>query len=241
MSAKKAFIILLRIVFVFSSLQFTSDAFDKWDGYSFYMKFMVFVPGLSLTYVFVTLYAVIIAALAWLGIYILYLIIPKLLKIHFEHLLTWFIACFLLLFTKKIFFKSVSLTNLFGLNYFAILIIGSILVSSIVWLLRRHNKKIICGLNSRITPLVWLFVLLFILAVPLSLLQSGSSGVNPDGSEYVANAQNNDETVVQANRPNIILVVMDSLTTQDMQLHGYDRPTTPFISEWANNSKVMDT
>lgn len=48
MSDRRYLIILLKIFFIFSSLQFLEDAFFKWDGYSYYMRFIDFLPDLSL-------------------------------------------------------------------------------------------------------------------------------------------------------------------------------------------------
>jgi arylsulfatase A-like enzyme len=239
MSAKKGFFVLLRIVFVFSFLQFMRDVFYKWDGYSYYMKFTDFLPDLSLTYIFIALYAVLFAILAWLGLYILYRIIPKSLNVRLEQLLFWFIICVLFLLGKKIFLKSVSLSKLFGLNYFVILVVGGILTGLIVWFLRRHTEKILNVLNDRITPLVWGFMILFFLAVPFSAIKGVIHHIKPELSGYTAVKKEQRTTISQAKRPNIILVVMDALTARDMQLYGYGRRTTPFISEWSKKSVVF--
>jgi arylsulfatase A-like enzyme len=237
MTAKTAFIILLRIMLVLSSLQFIRDAFFKWDGYSYYMRFMEFLPDLSLTYIFLGIFIAIFAIVLWLGIYLFNKLLPSSLKIGLEHILTWLILSVLLLVFKKVFFKGVSLTELFGLNYFLILIIGGILTAGIVWILHEHNEKILNGLNSRITPLVWTFVLLLIVAVPFSF----TGGRSHDEIETTEITQDTEKGAVKepgTKRPNIVLVVMDSLTVRDMGLYGYGRQTTPFITEWAKKSIV---
>ena len=217
-----------------------NDAFYKWDGYSYYMRLVEFLPDLSLAYIFAAIYGAFFAIVLWLAIYLLIKILPKFLNVRLEHMLTLLVICIVLLVFKKIIFKSVSLTNLFGLNYFVILLIGSILALFIVWLLRKHNEKILKELNTRITPLVWLFVFLLILAVPSSFLKKKTYERNHDVSEHETVSQEQAVTVSRENRPNIILVAMDALTAQDMQLYGYNRPTTPFISEWAKKSVVFN-
>jgi arylsulfatase A-like enzyme len=41
------------------------------------------------------------------------------------------------------------------------------------------------------------------------------------------------------NRPNILLVTFDALTSRDMSVYGYHRLTTPFISEWAKTASIF--
>lgn len=238
MTSKTAFIVLLRMIFVLSSLQFMRDAFYKWDGYSYYMRFMEFLPDLSLTYVFLVIFSAIFAGLLWLGIYIFKKIIPRSLNIGLAHILTWLILCVLLLVSKKVFFKSIPLTKLFGLNYFVIIIVGGILSAGIVWLLRGYNEKMLNGLNTRITPLVWIFVLCLVISVPSSLIKGGFIGKSID--THYANKDVEKRSAKESNekRPNIILVVMDALTACDMDVYGYHRQTTPFITEWAKNAIV---
>ena len=41
-------------------------------------------------------------------------------------------------------------------------------------------------------------------------------------------------------KPNILLVVMDSVRAKNMSLHGYTRPTTPFLNKFAEESVVYE-
>jgi len=98
-----------------------------------------------------------------------------------------------------------------------------------MWVTRKYANKILYSLNERITPLVWIFAILLILAVPFSIFISRY----PDA-----------DVPIQFHRgggrgPNMILIVMDTLTARNMQLYGYERPTTPFISEWAKDAIVF--
>ncbi len=235
MTAKKSFLIILRLVFVLFSLQFIRDAFYKWDGYSYYMRFIEFLPDLSLAFVLWTIIGVILAFALWLIAYGFTKISPRPLKsIRLEHIIVWVIFIVLLMFIKRTFFGYVDLSGLIGLSHFTTLVIGGVLVAVVIWLGRRYIEKILYGLDSRITPVVWLFAFLLVLAVPLSVFKgiSSESKYISEGSVHVTSS---DEK-----RPNIVLVTMDALTALDMQVYGYNRPTTPFISEWAKDAIVFN-
>lgn len=68
MSVKKSFFIVIRLIFVLYSLHFMKDAFFKWDGYAFYMRFIDFVPDLSLSFVIWTGLGIILAVASWIFI-----------------------------------------------------------------------------------------------------------------------------------------------------------------------------
>jgi arylsulfatase A-like enzyme len=194
-----------------------------------------------LTYIFAVLLGSVFAIALWVVMLFINKSLPKSFHIRFDHLLIWLISCVLLLSAKKILYKNASLTGLLGLNYFVMLFIGSLLIASVVWLLRRHTEKIVNSINSRITPLVWLFVCLLIFAVPFSFLDFKSHGTDSrDNHKDLTSSQKQGSTDFLENRPNIILVVMDALTAQDMELYGYERHTSPFITEWAKKSIIFN-
>jgi len=207
------------------------------------MRFTEFLPDLSLAFILWTIIIAILGSVLWLTIYAFFKIIPKsIIPIRLEHILFLLIFVALPLFIKRTFYSKFSISAFIGLSRSTILIIGFVLVIAAVWFGRKHIGKIIdkalYGLDSRITPLVWLFVFLFALAVPLSFFKK-----TPPEMELIKNssASNNSHVNVNnTNHPNIILVVMDSLTSLDMQLYGYERPTTPFISEWAKDAIIYN-
>lgn len=41
-------------------------------------------------------------------------------------------------------------------------------------------------------------------------------------------------------RPNILWIVLDTTRADRMSLYGYDKPTTPFLEEWAGDARVYD-
>lgn len=226
MTLKKSYLLSLQIIFVLFSLQFLKDTFYKWDGFSYYMRFKDFLPDLSLAFVLWTLLSVIFASILWLIIYGLSRVTPKYIRI--EHIIFFILFIALPVFVKKMLF-SFSLRTLTGLYFFAMIVIG------ICWFRQKQIKGLIDGilnsLYSRITPLVWLFAILFILAIPLSVKKSFSGSVSvPDNKIY---------EVRDKGRPNIIMVIMDALTARDMQVYGYERPTTPFIAEWSKDAVLF--
>src|SRR3989338_4063536 len=192
MTAKKSFLIILRVLFVLFSLQFVGDAFFRWDGYSYYMRFTDFLPDLSLAFILWTIIGVTLASTLWGIAYGLFRITSKfLITIRLEHIIAFFIftglsLCIkgglqLFLPSKRIFFiYNISLENFIGLISLATLIIGGVLVVVDICLRRKYLEKMLYGLDARITPLVGLFALLFIVAVPLSLFKSG----NPDKKSF---------------------------------------------------------
>lgn len=246
MTGKKSFLIILRVFFILFSLQFVGDAFYRWDGYSYYMRFMDFLPDLSLAFILWTIIGVILASALWGIAYGLFRITSKFpITIRLEHVIAFFIFTGLSLFikdglqffhpSKRIFFiYNISPGNFISLIPLLILIIGGVLVVVDICLRRKYLEKMLYGLDTRITPLVWLFALLFILAVPFSLFKNGTPDKKslPPGSASLA--------LHAEKRPNIILVTMDALTALDMEAYGYGVPTTPFISKWAKDATVFN-
>jgi arylsulfatase A-like enzyme len=58
-------------------------------------------------------------------------------------------------------------------------------------------------------------------------------------TEDILSPQNANPSLTGEKRPNIILVIFDGLTARNMSLYGYQRPTTPFISEWAKQATLF--
>lgn len=92
-------------------------------------------------------------------------------------------------------------------------------------------EKGLCWLNDRITPLVLLFTALLFISIPLSIPRLSNDRVNPPQDI---------QDKPGGSHPNIILIIMDALSAEDMQLYGYQRPTTPFITDWAKSAFVFN-
>jgi arylsulfatase A-like enzyme len=86
--------------------------------------------------------------------------------------------------------------------------------------------------TKRVTT--WL-VLLALIAISVRI---GSATFSRSGN-HAADVVKTDARSVSG-KPNIILVTFDSLTAQDMSLHGYGLPTTPFIEQFALQSNVFE-
>jgi arylsulfatase A-like enzyme len=236
-SAKKSLFIVLRIVLVFFFLQFIRDAFYRWDGYSYYMTFSDFLPHMALSYILWTVQGAIISFILWIVIYGLHRLNRSTFNIFkFDHIMFW--SCFLALvvFTISISFK-LSITEIIvaGLNNKILLIISGVSLIIALWLAEKHVnfEKILMGFIERIAPVFWFAIVILLLALPLSFVTLNAPE-EPEKDRHSAAA-------VQSKRegPNIIVVVMDSLTVKDMELYGYERPTTPFLSVWSKDAVVF--
>lgn len=48
------------------------------------------------------------------------------------------------------------------------------------------------------------------------------------------------DTPAGATRPNVLLVVLDTLRPDHLGLHGYDRPTSPYLDAFAEGCIIFD-
>ncbi|MBI5056271.1 MAG: sulfatase [Nitrospirae bacterium] len=178
-----------------------------------------------------------VAFILWVMLYVLFKALSNLNKaICYEHIIAWFIIAALIIIVKKE--SDFSLKDLGNIYRLIILTLVPVIVTAVVWIghkpIERHAGKILYKIYDLITPLVWIFAFLFIFAVPFSFFTFARAVTKAD---YVSNGAQVFST--DKNRPNIIFVSMDALGARDMQLYGYNRPTTPFITEWARNAVVF--
>jgi arylsulfatase A-like enzyme len=235
MTPKKFFLILFRVFFVLFSLKYLYDAFYKWDGYSFYLRFSEVLPDFSLAFILWSIFTVILAFIFWIGTCLLFKFLTIFKKtVRFEHTIAWAIIVALIFAIKKGFNSFENLSGSMGAGRFFILATVAVLVTVIVWSTRKfiekYTEKIFLKINGFVTPLVWVFVLLMILTVPISIFTFTRK--YPEATPPSNNGQVKE-------RPNIILITMDGLSARDMSVYGYSRPTTPFISEWAKNAVLF--
>lgn len=232
MTVTKSFNIILRIFFIVYAFIFSHNAFYGWDGYSYYMSFWEFLPDLSLAFVLWTIPSLILAVSFWIVIYGLFRIIPKSLKaVRLESLMAFFVFIVLPFFIKRVFYNHVSVSGYIGLSEGVFLVACALLVAALVYFGNRYSDSLLNGLNSRLTPVVWLLAVLLIVAIPFSLVSLTKE--EPPAAEYLAGSDTRTE------RPNVILITLDALTALNMQVYGYNRATTPFISEWARDAIVF--
>ncbi|KPK01391.1 MAG: hypothetical protein AMK71_05780, partial [Nitrospira bacterium SG8_35_4] len=203
MKAKKSFTIILRTVFLLFSLYFLLDGFNRWDGYSFYMRFTDFLPELSLAFILWTVIAIILAMSLWVVMYGLFIIIPKsLMPVRLEYITAFFVlgvcAVMLLLF-KGQYLSDVRLTNYINLGDGWLMIIGFLMMVGLIWFGRNHAASLLHELDGRISPLVWVFVFLLAGSAVVTIFHNKDYETKsvPGHSPHVA-ASDKD-------RPNIIL------------------------------------
>jgi len=211
-------------------------AFYRWDGFSYFIPFIDFLPDLSLAFVVWTISGLLCTIIFWVFAYWFPQKVRPLKIIRFEYVMVWFLFVVILLFIYRTFQDYILPGYFSDFNLLTLtVLIFIILVSSYsVWIIGRYTnlKEILYGFNTRITPLVWIFSFLLIFSLPFLIFKKDSIKTYAAASNVSVNFSNK-------NRPNIILVTMDALTAKDMQLYGYERATTPFISEWAKDALVF--
>ncbi|MDO8281286.1 MAG: sulfatase [Thermodesulfovibrionia bacterium] len=212
------------------------------------MRFADFLPDLSLAFFLWTVLGLILSVILWSVIFIFYRIIPKsIFHISLDQVTVFFVCILLLIFVKQVLLGTFSLSYYTGLNHYSLLAIGFILTILTFWISRKYiinnAQKALDGLNTHITPLVWSFALLFVLSIPLSILRTEPSDIVNENGINVHSVSDKESSYSDSNkmkRPNILFIVLDALTARDMSLYGYDRPTTPFISKWADDAIVFN-
>jgi arylsulfatase A-like enzyme len=111
---------------------------------------------------------------------------------------------------------------------------GLFLITITMWLNHDISQRWINILQDRITIWVWLFSIWLLFSVLLVVYNNW----------FQKSYDENIEKIVQSsetykNRPNIILITFDALTSEDMSAYGYYRDTTPFITEWAKKASLF--
>lgn len=158
--------------------------------------------------------------------------------IRLEYIISFVVFIVIPLIIKRTFYSNFSISEFIGLSRSIILIIVFASMAMVFWLVRMRIKdsieRILYGLDGRIIPLVWLFAILLILSVPLSMLKNVAFGTKRIQDDKLQAAN------IGQQHPNIIVIIMDSLYSGDMQIYGYERKTTPFILEWAKDAVVFN-
>ncbi len=226
---------IFRLIFVLFSLYLVGDAFYRWDGFKHYASFSEFLPSIALIIILWTLVVILTSLLLWIHFRLFEWFSQRLgLKVKLENLLVFagvFVLLGLIVWAGK---RHVLPQMISALQLKLILLLGVALNAIfITWLLRRKSEQLIDIIQERITPLVWLFSILLIISVPLvtyhTLVKQGDKVIS----------QINCKPVEDKGRPNIILVIFDTLAARNMSFYGYHRPTTPFISKLAKKSSFF--
>ncbi len=232
---------IFRPVFVVFFLYLTGDAFYRWDGFSFYASFSEFLPSVALVTILWGIVAMFAAFMLWL---------PGRALEWFGSRAGWRLSAgHWLLFTGIFLILAAATQSVKRLAWHdtptstvlkAVVLSGAALLSIfITWKLRnlpgsRRLRRWIGIIQERITPLVWLFGIWLILSVPLVAYHTWLRPEDNAVSQKISPA-----SAAHKNRPNIILVTFDALSALDMSVYGYERPTTPFISRWAETASLF--
>lgn len=227
---------LFRLIFVIFFLYLMGDAFYRWDGFKYYASFYEFLPSVAL----ISILWVSIAAFTTIIIWLLVMI------------LIWVCKCFKLIISSEHAFLNMGFLILIGTVVWAskklilpdvqttlgvklIVVLSTVVLSVfLTWFIQKKAERLIGIVSDRITPLVWLFSIIVGLSLPLVTFYALREPVNNTITSFAARPSETD-----MKRPNIILVTYDALTSKDMSVYGYHRPTTPFISEWAKSATVF--
>jgi arylsulfatase len=212
------------------------------------MHFIDFLPGLFSVFILWTLISIIFASAFWLFTYGIPKLLPISLKfIHFEHMIAALLGVVIIYIIKRNFFN-LHIQQLTGLNRLTLFIISIVFMAGAVWIFRKYLEtilhrikvaeyveKIMNVLDQRITPIIWIFGLFFMVGVFFIIFNKESARFNNryyEDSHFRLNKQ-------VKKRPDIIIIVWDALNARDMSMYGYDRPTTPFLNEWLKDATIF--
>ncbi|MBI5664201.1 MAG: sulfatase [Nitrospirae bacterium] len=219
---------VFRITFVVFFLFLMGDAFYRWDGFKYYASFAEFLPNLSLVSLFWSILATVTALLVWLSIR---LISSFALLFKWKNAQHFFLFLYLVValatityFIKRFVWPDIPLSFYIKLAMLFVIILMSIPIYRLL-----QNKYDV--IHERLIPLVWLFGIFVIISVPIVVVNATLKG--KIASEHIASSG------VKTDRPNIILITFDAMTTRDMSIYGYHRPTTPFMTEWAKKANLF--
>jgi arylsulfatase A-like enzyme len=232
----KSFWQIFRLIFVIFSLYLVGDAFYRWDGFRYYGSFSEFLPSAGLAFILWSIVAVCAAVVIWLSCKAAEWLSRQLrLKVRVEHVLIFIglVLCLSVFVQYGKVFKIPQLTRVLGWNVKSLAAIP-VIAFFISWLFRNKAEAWLRAVQERITPLVWMFVLLVLLAVPLVTYHSWWKEPGHVVSQEITETKGSD-----SNRPNILLVTFDTLTARNMSVYGYERETTPFITEWAKSASLF--
>jgi len=207
------------------------DAFYRWDGFRYHSSFSDFLPSVAL----VSILWSILAVLTSIMIFVLGKAAERLLQFVYSKIKAEQLFLFLIFFGVSGAIVWIIKLLIFGAGS-TFLVKVMILLCTILaaifhtWVFR-HKYDIV---QERITPLVWLFGIFVVMSIPLVAYNTWWGEIN-----YGAQQESIKYSNAHPDRPNIILITFDALTTENMSLYGYDRLTTPFISKWAEDAYVF--
>lgn len=223
---------VFRLVFVPFSVYLLGHALFFWDGFSYSGTFMEFLPSVSLIAILWTGVAVVSAMFLWMLCRVLdwldkrsvreVRLMPPLLIAVFSFLVLAVILWYVMTFIWQ--FMSI-------LHFLPFVFIVSLVVT---WFFRKKAEQWVEVVLERLTPLVWLFGIFFMVALPIVTYHAFLKGTDLGVSQELIESASEGE-----DKPNIILVTFDAISARNMSVYGYHRDTTPFIKEWAKTASLF--
>ncbi len=228
-----------KFIFLIFSLFLLGDAFYRWDGLRYYLSFSQVLPSVALAYVIWSILGISVAILLWILLNIFRWFCNRVgLRIDINHILSW-AGIFIIFGFLSWIIKKLVLSNTHTSFQLKILVFTSVSILSVflTWLFRNKTEKWIKNINDRLTPLVWIFGLIFISSFLLVAYYTGFKEISK--KEQIVAIENKSLAKSANNKPNIILITFDALTARHMSVYGYHRHTTPFIEKWAQKASIF--
>lgn len=227
---------IVRLIFVIFSLYLLGDAFYRWDGFRYYAALSDFVPSVALITILWSIVAAFFAAIIWIALGAIVWGCHRIgWKVRIDHCLFFVLGLLVVLGVAVWIVKRYLVGGIwmYAAGYAAVLF-GLAFLSFISWLFRNKTERLMCLIQERISPLVWLFTIVVIVSVPVVGYQAFWKK-----TETLKHEKNPLPHKTENDRPNIILITFDALTARNMSVYGYERPTTPFITKWANEASLF--
>ncbi len=222
---------VFRLIFVIFSLYLMGDAFYRWDGFRLHSSFSDYLPSIALISILWSILAVLTSIMIW----ILVKALEQLLQLIQSKIKAEQVFLFLIFTGVSVTMAWIIKLLILGTGSTLLVKVGVLLCTLLAIIFFtyffRNMHDII---QERITPLVWLFGIFVVISIPLVAYNTWWGDINDGALQESIKLSD-----AQIDRPNIILITFDALTTENMSLYGYERLTTPFISEWAKSASVF--
>ena len=227
---------MFRLIFVVFSLYLLGDVFYRWDGFRYHSTFSEFLPSVALVSILWSVVAVCTAILIWILLKLIEWMFKRFgYEVRAEHFIVFaivlIISGILVWKVKRLLWPLGYTSQDVKIIVFICVFLLSLFLS---WLLRYRVVGWVAIILERITPLAWLFGAIVFISIPIVTYHIALKDTNKKISQKIVT-----ESVSGKERPNIILVMFDTLTARDMSVYGYHRQTTPFISNWAKEATIF--
>ncbi|MBI4707197.1 MAG: sulfatase-like hydrolase/transferase [Candidatus Omnitrophica bacterium] len=227
---------VVSLVFVIFFLYLLGDAFYRWDAFKHYGSFSEFLASFSLITILWCALSLVAATCIWLTWRMIAWLSMRIgLKIQLEHVIA-FIGIFITMVIMAWLVKKLTADFVpIGLSAKLTVLLSAFLIAIFFsWLLRNKTELLVNAITERIVPLVWIFSIIFVLSVPLVLFHTFKNR-----GEDAPLQKGRVTSAAKEGSPNIILITFDAMTARHMSVYGYNRETTPFITEWSSSASLF--